>query len=167
MNQVAILFSLVVAALLQAALPTSVWTGWAPAPLLAGVVVYFSLVRSRVHLMEVALLAGLVEDSLSQVPLGTTSFAYAVSSLAIERWRASLAVRHWTTHAAVAAAVNAATTAFAFLMLLKDGLIEPQPYAVVLRLVGSVVLGGVFGPLVFQAMEGLDDTLGLAESESD
>lgn len=165
MNQVVVLFTLITAALLQAALPTAPWMGWAPMPLLAGLVVYYALVRSRGLVLEVAILAGIVEDSLSQVPLGTSSFLYALAGLIIERWRGSMIVRQWTTHAVAGAATNLAATAFVLLMLVKDGLIEPRWGYVVLRLAGAGLLGALAAPIVFHVMEGLDDTLGLTEAE--
>lgn len=167
MNQVSIIFSLLVAALIQAAVPTTPWSGWAPAPVMCGLVVYYALVRTRGLVLEVALLAGLVEDSVSQVPLGTSSFAYAVAGLVIERYRDNVVVRQWTTHVAFGALTNLATTLFTLLMLLKDGLIEPSALHAALRLIGAMALGGAVTPIVFQLLEGLDDTLGLAETEED
>lgn len=167
MNQLSIVFSLLVAALVQAVVPTTGWTGWAPAPVMCGLVVYYALVRPRGQVLEVALLAGLVEDGLSQTPLGTSSFAYAVAGLVIERYREDVVVRQWTTHIVFGALTNLAVTVFALAMLLKDGLIEPPALHAALRLAGAFILGGAVTPIVFQLMEGLDDTLGLTEAEAD
>ncbi|HMP76066.1 MAG TPA: rod shape-determining protein MreD [Kiritimatiellia bacterium] len=166
MNQIALIFSLLMAALLQAAVPTTAWTGWAPAPVMAGLVVYYALVHPRGLVLEVALLAGLVEDSLSQMPLGTTSFAYAVAGLVMERYREDVVVRQWTTHVVFGALVNASATVFAMFMLLKDGLIQPPGLHVLLRLAGAFVLGGLIAPFVFKAMENLDATLGHVDVEA-
>ncbi len=167
MSQISIVFALLMAALAQAVVPTTAWTGWAPAPVMCGLVVYYALVRPRGLVLEVALLAGLVEDSLSQMPLGTSSFAYAVAGLVIERYRDDVVVRQWTTHVVFGALVNLAVTVFALLMLLKDGLIEPAPAHAALRLAGAFVLGGAVTPMVFHLMTSLDETLGLAEAEAD
>jgi rod shape-determining protein MreD len=167
MSQVSIIFALLMAALAQAVIPTTAWTGWAPAPVMCGLVVYYALVRSRGLALEVALLAGLVEDSLSQMPLGTSSFAYAVAGLAIERFRDDVVVRQWTTHVVFGALVNLAVTVFALLMLLKDGMIAPPPAHAAMRLGGALVLGGAVAPIVFHLMTGLEERLGLAEAEAD
>ena len=166
MNQIAIIFALLMAALLQAAAPSTAWTGWAPAPLMAGLVIYYALVHRRGLVLEVALLAGLVEDSMSQVPLGTTSFTYAVAGLLLERYRDDVVVRQWTTHVVFGALVNFGATAFAMAMLLKDGLIEPPGLHLVLRLAGAFVLGGLVTPFVFKAMESLDAMLGYVDVEA-
>lgn len=167
MNQLALIFALLIAAVAQAMLPATAWTGWAPAPVMSGLVVYYALVRSRGLLLEAALLAGLVEDSLGQMPLGTSSFSYAVAGLLIESCRDNVVVRQWTTHVFFGALVNLAVTVFAFLMLFKDGLIQPTPHHVLLRLIGALLLGGVFTPLVFSLMAELDETLGHVEAEAD
>jgi rod shape-determining protein MreD len=167
MSQFAIAFALLTAALTQAIIPTTAWTGWAPTPTLCGLVLYYALVRSRGLILEVAVLAGLVEDSLSLVPLGTSSFAYAVAGLAIERVRDDVVVRQWTTHVVFGALLNLAVTVFALLILLKDGLIAPPPAHVALRLAGSLALGGAVAPIVFHLMLALEAWLGLTEAETE
>lgn len=164
MTQLAIAFALMLAAVLQAALPTTVWTGWAPAPFMAGIVIYFALMRPRLLAMEVALLAGLIEDSLGQMPLGYSSFCYAVAALVVEHFRETVIVRQWTTHVMFGAVVNLGVTVFTFALLMKDGLIAPGAGHVLLRFAGSIVLGGVAAPLAFAGMESLDRTLGNIEA---
>jgi rod shape-determining protein MreD len=166
MNQLALIFALMVGAVIQALVPTTGWTGWAPAPVLGAVVVHYALVRPRGLVLEVALLAGLIEDGLSQVPLGTSSFGYAVAGLVIEHFRDDVVVRQWTTHVVFGALVNAAVTFFAMLMLLKDGLIEPPLLHLILRLAGALLLGAVVTPLVFAALEHMDRTLGHVDAEA-
>ncbi len=161
------IFALLVAAVAQAMLPTTAWTGWAPAPVMGALVVYYALVRPRGLLLEVALLAGLVEDSFGQMPLGTSSFSYAVAGLLIERYRDNVVIRQWTTHVFFGALVNLAGALFACLILMKDGLIQPSPLHVALRLAGALLLGGLFTPVVFALMSALEETLGHVEAEAD
>lgn len=165
MKQIALIFALLIAAVLQAMVPTTAWTGWAPAPIMGALVIYYALVRPRHLVLEAALLAGLVEDSLSQMPLGTSSFSYAVIGLIIERYREDVVVRQWTTHVVFGALANIAVTLFALLMLIKDGLIHPPFVHVMLRLIGALILGGVVTPIVFHLMERLEITLGDEEAE--
>lgn len=167
MNQVALIFALLIAAVVQAMLPTTAWTGWAPAPVMGALVIYYALVRPRALVLEAALLAGLVEDSLSQMPLGTSSFGYAVAGLIIERYREDVVVRQWTTHVVFGALVSVGVTLFSMLMLMKDGLIQPPVLYIALRLVGALVLGGLVTPFVFFLMEHLEHTLGHVEAEVD
>jgi rod shape-determining protein MreD len=163
MTQLAIAFALMLASVLQAMLPTTLWTGWAPAPIMAGLVIYFALLRPRAIALEVALLAGLLEDSLGQMPLGYSSFCYAVAALIVEHFRETVIVRQWTTHVMFGALVSLGVTAFTFALLAKDSLIAPDLGHVLLRLVGAFLLGGVAAPLAFAGMEALDRTLGNIE----
>ncbi|MBW7907544.1 MAG: rod shape-determining protein MreD [Kiritimatiellae bacterium] len=166
MRQVALIFALLIASVLQAMLPTTAWSGWAPAPLMSGLVLYYSLMHRRALVLEAALLAGLVEDSLSLMPLGTTSFGFAVAGLIIERYRDDVMEHQWTTHVAFGAMLNAGVTLFSMAMLLKDDLIHPPLFHMVLRVIGSFVLGGLVAPLVFALMNRFETTLGGVEAES-
>ena len=163
MNVLALIFALVVAAVVQALLPATRWTGYAPVPVMASVVVYYALLRPRAMLLAAAVGAGLVEDSLGQMPLGYTSFCYAVAALVVEHFRETVIVRQWTTHVMFGALVSLGVTAFTFALLAKDGLIAPGLGHALLRLAGAFLLGGVAAPLAFAGMETLDRTLGNIE----
>ncbi len=167
MKVLALLFALITAALLQALLPAARWTGYAPAPMLVSLVVYYALLRPRFVLLAAAVGAGLVEDSLGQMPLGYSVFCYGVAGLVVEHYRDSLLVRQASTHVMVGAMVNLGVTLAVMLLLAKDGLIVPDLLHTVLRLVGALLLGGVTAPLVFWALAGLEQTLGLGEVEEE
>jgi len=162
-TQLAIAFALIVAAVAQAMLPTTGWTGWAPLPLMAGLVIYFALMRPRAVMLEVALLAGLIEDSLGPMPLGYSSFCYCVGGLVVEHFRDTVIIRQWTTHAMFGALVNLGVTLFTFALLVKDRFVDPGALHATLRVAGSFVLGGVATPVVFAALESLDRMLGNIE----
>lgn len=163
MSQLSLVFALLLAALVQAMIPTTAWTGWAPAPILGALVTYFALVRPRGLVLEAAVLAGLIEDALGQMPLGTSSFAYAVAGLVMERYREDVVVRQWTTHVVFGAIVNLFVTLFALLILIKDGLIHPAGSYLALRLLGALGLGGIVTPVVFAVLEQMDRMLGFVE----
>lgn len=165
MNVLALLFALIMAALLQALFPASRWTGYAPVPVMASLVIYYALVRPRAILLLAAIGAGLVEDSLGQMPLGYSVFCYCVVGLVVEHFRDSLLVRQSSTHVMVGALVNLGVTLAIMLLLAKDGLIVPDVLHTVLRLLGAVLLGAVTAPLVFAALAHLEQTLGMVEEE--
>lgn len=167
MSALALAFALLMGAVLQAVLPAPAWTGFAPTPILASLVVYYALLRSRGTLIFAAVLAGIVEDSLGQMPLGYTSFFYALAGLGVEYFRETVVVRQWTTHVMFGAVVNLAVSLAIFLLLAKDGLVSPPAPLVALRLAGAFVLGGVTAPIVFHAMQSLEETLGIVEAEED
>lgn len=163
MTQLALWFALIVGAVVQAMLPATAWTGWAPAPVMAALVIYFALMRPRAVMLEVAILAGLVEDSLGQMPLGYSAFCYSVAGLVVEHYRDTVVVRQWTTHAMFGALVSFGVTLVSYALLAKDGLIAPDLLHALLRLAGAFALGAVTAPLVFAAMEALERQLGNIE----
>ena len=167
MNLLALIFSLLVAALVQALLPTTRWTGYAPVPVMASVVLYYALLRPRAILLAAAVGAGLVEDSLGQMPLGYSVFCYCVMGLLVEHFRDSLLVRQWTTHAMLGLLANLGLTLVLMLLLAKDGLIVPDLLHTVLRLVGALLLGAVTAPVVVAALDSLEQTLGMADEEAE
>jgi len=166
-NLLALVFSLLVAALVQALIPTTRWTGYAPVPVMASVVLYYALLRPRAILLAAAVGAGLVEDSLGQMPLGYSVFCYCVMGLLVEHFRDSLLVRQWTTHAMLGLLANLGLTLALMLLLAKDGLIVPDLLHTVLRLVGALLLGVVTAPVVVAALESLEQTLGMADEEAE
>ena len=166
MNVLALIFALIAAALLQALFPASRWTGYAPVPVLASLVVYYALVRPRAVFLFAAVGAGLVEDSLGQMPLGYSIFCYCVAGLVVERFRDSLLVRQASTHVMVGALVNLGATLTVMLLLAKDGLIVPDVLHTIMRLMGALILGGAATPLVFSALCSLEQTLGMVEEDS-
>jgi rod shape-determining protein MreD len=166
-NLLALIFSLLVAALVQALLPTTRWTGYAPVPVMASVVLYYALLRPRAVLVAAAVGAGLVEDSLGQMPLGYSVFCYCVMGLLVEHFRDSLLVRQWTTHVMLGLLSNLGLTLALMVLLAKDGLIVPDVLHTMLRLLGAVLLGAVTAPVVVMALESLEQTLGMADEEAE
>lgn len=165
MTFLAMLFTLVVAALLQALLPTARWTGYTPVPVLMSLVLYYALMRPRSVMLQAAIGAGLIEDSMGQMPLGYTVFSYCVLALVVESVRDTVLVRQWTTHVALGALGNLAITLTTMLLLIKDGLIALHLPHLVVRAVGALILGGAVAPLVCASIDALERTLGLVEQE--
>lgn len=167
MNVLALIFALLVAALVQALLPATRWTGYAPVPVMASLVVYYALLRSRPMLLAAAVGAGLVQDSLGQMPLGYSVFCYCVAVLIIEHYRDSLLVRQWSTHVTLGLLVNLGVTLATLLLLAKDGLIVPDLLHTILRLGGAMLLGAATAPFIYALLEQLDQTLGMVDEEAD
>lgn len=167
MSVLALIFTLLMAALLQAIFPAARWTGYAPVPVMTSLVVYYALVRPRGILLTAAVGAGLMEDSLGQMPLGYSIFCFCVVGLVVEYFRENMMVRQWSTHVAFGAVANAGVTLALLLLLAKDGLIVPDVLHTLLRLVGAFILGGITAPLVFRAVDSLEKTLGMVEVEDE
>lgn len=69
------------AAALQARLPTLWWLGGVRLELLPALVVYASLTVRRGHAIILALVAGMMQDALSAAPFGLSALAYGISAL--------------------------------------------------------------------------------------
>jgi rod shape-determining protein MreD len=157
-------FSVIMGAVIGAALPAPSWLGHAQAPVLLGLVLYYAMIGRRATVIAAAILAGLVADTLSLMPLGYSSFCFCVAGLVCQGFRDVVMARQWTTHMFFGAMSNLGITTACFLLLAKDGLIEPRLLQSGFKLAGSVVTGAVAAPLVFQGMAWLDRKVGNVES---
>lgn len=167
MTLVAMLFLLVAGVAVQSLLPAVAWLGYATAPMLGSIVLYYALYRGGVVMLAAAIIAGLFQDSLSMIPLGYSSFAFAVVALAIERYRDLLILQSAFTHVVFTAVLHAVVTLFLMLLMLHDGLIAWQPSVLLVKLPGSVLLGMVTGPLVIGAAHALEEKLGLIQGDTE
>lgn len=167
MSFLVMLFAVTVGAAIQAAVPALAWAGYSPLPVLLGIVLYYALLRDRVLMVTCAIVAGLLEDSLSLSPLGFTSFAYCLAGWIAHSFRDTVLVRQATTHVLFGAAANAGTTVLLFLLLFKDGLVRIGLFWFMAKLVGTLALGGLVAPLAVLLMTRFDHMLGnLEESEA-
>lgn len=161
MNHLAMVFLIVVGAVLQAIAPTIDWLGQARMPMLLGLVVYYSLVRDRRDYLFAAVLAGVLQDALSMIPLGYSSFWFCVVGLVINRFRELVFIREGITHILVGALANGGMVLGLFFMLSLDDRVSLSAGWVVLKVTGSILLGAVIVPLVFLAGSSLDRLLGI------
>ena len=167
MTAVIFLFVMLLAAALQAAVPTLIWTGCAPIPFLLGVVIYFALVNKPVRIVQIALLLGVLDDSLGMKPLGFSAFCFAAVALLIFRFRDLMTVRAWTTHAFLGAIANFSTTVVTWVLLAKDGQLHWQWNWLLLKFCGSLVTGAILTPLMFAALSSLDRLTGRPRVEEE
>ena len=163
MTSLLMIFALVVAAVLQAIFPTWLWLGHAHPPVLLGVVLYYALAHSQRHMMQAAIVAGLLEDALGMIPLGYSSFCFVVAALVVSKFKDIVFVHETLTHMSFGALASGAVTMALYGLLSKDDLVALPAGWAVLKTIGSMLLGAVFVPLVFEIMESLDRTLGNTE----
>jgi rod shape-determining protein MreD len=150
------LFVTLLAAALQAAVPTFAATGFAQLPFLLAVVIYYALMHRTARMVQAAILIGVLDDSLGMMPIGFSSFCYASIGLVIAHFREVMTVRAWTTHAFIGAVGNFATTLVTWLLLAKDGQIHWPWHWLVLKLAGSLVTGAILVPVIFAVLSQLD-----------
>jgi hypothetical protein len=93
------------------------WLGYAHAPLLLGLVLYYALTHDLFFLLTACFLAGILQDSLGLIPLGYSAFCFCVVGLVVIRSRELMFVRQWTTHLALGA-VSAAGVSLALSLML-------------------------------------------------
>jgi cell shape-determining protein MreD len=167
MRLVTMFFMLLAGAALQSFFPVVAWLGYANVPVLCSIVVYYTLYRGGATMLAVALLAGLFQDSMSLIPLGYSSFVFAVLALIVEKYRELMVLPSPLTHMVVTAVVHGVATAVLSVLLLRSGMIHGQPWWLLLKIPGAVLLGLVTGPLVIGLMQALEEKLGLIQGNSD
>jgi len=167
MRLVAMLFLLLAGTALQSFFPAIAWLGYANVPVLCSIVIYYTLFRGGFMMLAVALLAGLFQDSLTLIPLGYSSFGFAVCCLMIERHRDVIILQSPLTHMVLTAGMHAVMTLLLSVLLVQGGLIEWQPWWLLLKIPGAMLLGVVTGPLVIALARLLEEKLGLIEGSSD
>ena len=166
MRIVIFLFVTLLAAALQAAVPTFASTGFAPLPFLLGVVIYYALMHRPTRMVQAALVIGVLDDSLGMLPLGFSAFCFAAIGLVIARYRDMMSVSQWTTHAFLGALANFATTVVTWLLLAKDAQIHWPWNWLVFKFAGSLVTGAVLVPVIFALLHQLDHLMGHAPAEA-
>ena len=158
------IFLLVCGSVLQAVIPTGPAMGQVRLPVLLGLVIYYSLLKSRRTALSAALLAGVLQDALSMIPLGFSSFCFILTAWVINNWREEVFTRHWLTHMLMGLAVVPANLLVLSLLLTQSRLLILPGAGLVLKLWGSVVTGAIFVPLVCRTAETLEIKLGMLEA---
>lgn len=164
MTAVTMIFALICGAVLQAVLPTWSWLGHASAPLLLGVVLYYAIVHTRGTMLCAAVIGGLLQDSLGMIPLGYSAFCFCVAALTVARFKDLVFVHEAITHMVFGAVAAGLVTFVLYGLLAGSGQVALRPGWGMLKVVGSVLLGGVVVPLEFELMESLDRMLGNLET---
>lgn len=158
------LSALVLAAVLQAVFPTWGWLGHANAPILMGVVLYYSLAHSLGMTLTTAVLAGLLQDALGMIPLGYSSFCFCLVALLVSKFKDIVFVHELVTHVLFGALAGGGVTLALYILLGKDGLVALQPGWAALKTFGSMLLGAALVPLEFEILGAVDRVLGNVES---
>jgi len=156
-----LIVALMTAALLQSMLPGWGTMGQARFPLLMAVVLYSALTLDRRGMLLVALAAGMIQDSLSLLPLGFSAFGYCVGSMLIFRWRDQLFGQQAITHMLLGGVFASLSTLLLYFLLMSNGTLFISFGSLVLRLLGSFIMGVLASPLVFFCLAWLEKGLGL------
>ncbi len=160
MTYLFMLVTLICGAILQAVFPTWAGFGQAHAPILLGLVLYYSLTHERALMLQTAVLAGLLQDALGMIPLGYSSFCFCVVALIAGKYKETVFSREMITHVFFGGLASGGVTLTLYLLLGKDDLVILRPLWALLKIVGSMILGMVIIPLEFKLLEALDRMLG-------
>jgi cell shape-determining protein MreD len=150
-------------AVLQASAPSVAWAGQPKAPLLLGVVIYYALNREFYVMQAAAFAAGLLQDGLSLIPLGYSSFWFCVFGWVVQRWRPTVLTDALVTYLFFGAAAGLAMTGCLYGVLAARGLVGCAVGWVVLKGLGTAALGMVCTPVIWAAASRLDRFVGNVE----
>ena len=166
MNTLVMLFSLFIGAIAQALLPAWSWLGLAKAPILLGIAIYYASTRGRRQMLLAAVMAGVLQDALGMIPFGYSSCCFCLVGLAVNRFRTSVFIFRGVTHFIVGGLASGLVTGVLAVLLWKNMLINFTLAWTLQKVVGAIVLGAVFVPLVFRLIEELDIRLGILEEST-
>jgi cell shape-determining protein MreD len=167
MGVVVLLLVLLVACVLQGALPCVEILGGARWPILPAVVVCYSLRRDRSYMVAACAMAGVLVDSISLMPFGVSLLLYLGAGFVMRR------VREWVNSESFGL-VCAFGGAAAFILtlvsgwwLVRRGLVGLSGGAVFGRALGTGVLGCVVTPVVALVVQWLDGAAGVESGRMD
>lgn len=160
MNLVVMIVMMAFAAVFQCQLPGWAFLGGARVPLLTGVVLYYAFLHGRGTLLIAAMAAGLLHDSLSDMPLGCSSLVFSLLGLLMATFRETLFTESALTWAFFGAVGAAAFSALTGVVLLEADLIADSFWSVGWKVAGTALLGAVSAPVVFAAGLRMDRLVG-------
>lgn len=163
-----LLFMLLAGAVLQGLLPAPAWMGQPRVPILLSVALFYVSARDEQLALTAALLAGLLQDALSLMPLGYSSLAFCAVLLA-GRYFSVWMVRSTLTTAVVLGGLGsmAATLLSLVMLILGVGYVPPPLHNVILKVLGTGVFGAVCTPLVILLADRLHRMVGLEDMHND
>lgn len=160
MTLLVMLLALLTGAALQALLPSWRWMGGAQPPLLLALVLFYAFAHSRGWMLLCALLAGLLQDALGQVPLGFSSFCFGLVGFTALYYRDDVEENSWAAQAVFGGLAAAAVNLLLYI-LLRNAEVISIPWGIALRkTIGSALLGAALTPLAFRVVLGLERQLG-------
>lgn len=160
------IFLLVVGGLLQSLMPALAWLGLSKPPFLLAVVIYFALMHSRGMALTAALLAGIIQDSLSLFPVGYSSLCFVVFAVILCRYRENLFRDSPFTVGVAGALLAALVTLCLYLMLRVNSLVVSTPPSwILLKMGGNALLGLFTVPAAWWLAASLEALLGVEAGE--
>ena len=156
---------LMVAALLQLLLPGYASLAQVKFPFLLAGVLYYALNWDLAVVLVAALLAGLLQDILSPMPLGYSAFCFCIAGWIANRWRKLILTESVITPMFFGGIASMAVTLALYVLLARGDLIENAIGWLFLRMIGAGILGMISTPLMFLFAGLLDRLVGNVEEK--
>ena len=160
MRLLVLLLALVTCAAVQALLPAWAWLGGAQAPVLLALVLFYAFNYSRRWMLWCAFAAGLLQDSLGQVPLGCSCLCFALAGLWAQRHREDVDEQAYISQIIFFGVAAAMMTLLLYALLRFKGAITLSLADALRKTLGTVLLAAVLTPVVFRMVLGLERRLG-------
>jgi len=144
--------------ILEQFMPSSVFMGFARPPVLALIVAYYALNHSAPMMLAAALLGGILSDGISSLPLGTNPLAFAAIGAVLHHYRGTVFSGKIVTNIVFGAVIGMSVTLILFMLLLFLGQTHYslQPRMIFLRIIGTMIYGAVFSPVIYALLERLE-----------
>jgi rod shape-determining protein MreD len=168
MTAMVMAFLLMLAGVLQSLIPAADWLASSKTPFLLAVAIYYSLTHTRGVTATAAILAGVMQDSLSRIPVGYSAFCFVGFALGVHHLRGVLFRDSLVTVAVLGAGLGALTklALYAMLLLGTDTVSVPL-WWLLLSMAGSALLGLLVAPLVWLVAGMLERLVGIEHADDD
>lgn len=168
MNIVIMAVALLIGAVAQQVLPGLTLLGQAKAPLVLSVVLYYALHRSLALLVAAAIAGGVLCDSLEALPTGYSSVVFCTLGIVAWLCRNVVFSARGMTHMVFGLLAGLGLTfgLYAILLISEESMREVAWLWIVLKAVGTALLGMILAPIVFAVLERLDRLTGNIVVES-
>lgn len=163
MTLLSLLFWLLVGGTLQVLMPAWRYMGQPAFPFVLAVVLYAAMSKKSRYFVMMALLGGILEDSLSLAPLGFSGCALLAAGGVATLLRADFFTFRATAVSVLGALCTAVATGVMAMLLHVKGLIVLTPAETGWRMLGSALLGAIVVPVMFRLMQALERRLGMRE----
>ena len=147
--------------------PSSVFIGFARPPLLALVIAYFALTHSAPMMLLAALFGGILSDGIGSLPLGITSLAFAAVGIVLHYYRHAVFSGKPVTNIFLGVMIGISTPLiiFALLLFLNRTPYCLQPGQLFLKIIGTMIYGAVFFPVIYALLKRLELITGAGLSD--
>ncbi|MFC1497092.1 rod shape-determining protein MreD [Verrucomicrobiota bacterium] len=160
MTWIVMVFVLLCAAVIQALLPGCAFLGHAKFPLLLMVVLYYALNREVYVMLIAGFMAGFIHDSFSLMPLGYSSACFCIIGFVAGCFRKLIMADSFIAPVFFGALAGVLATIGFYALLAMGSFIVSSAGLVVMKTIGTGILGMVCAPIVFYVIGRFDRLVG-------